>query len=96
VTHAVSMGVASATAGTTSSQDDPASDTVPNRAATSRDALPATGTSVSEMLRAGSSLQDFAAVLVAIMIALGLVRWSRRDTEKRYSPVFLSLAGNPG
>jgi len=96
VTNASSTGVASAAAGTTSSQDDSASDTVPNRAATSRDALPATGTSASETLRAGSSLQDFAAVLVAIMIALGFARWSRRDAEKRYAPVFLSLAGNPG
>jgi hypothetical protein len=54
------------------------------------------GTSTNDSLRGGSSLQDFAAVLVAIMIALGLVRWSRRDTEMRYSPVFLSLAGHPG
>jgi hypothetical protein len=90
------MGLASAAAGTTSSQDDSASDTVPNRAATSRDALPATGTSASQTLHAGSSLQDFAAILVAFMIALGLVRWSRRDAERRYSPVFLSLAGHPG
>jgi hypothetical protein len=54
------------------------------------------GMSAHDTLRGGSSLQDFAAVLVAIMIALGLVRWSRRDAERRYSPVFLSLAGCPG
>jgi hypothetical protein len=31
-----------------------------------------------------------------LIIALVLLRWSRRDDEHRYSPVFLSLAERPG
>jgi hypothetical protein len=37
-----------------------------------------------------------AALAAAIIIALALVRWSRREAEFRYSPVFLSLAERPG
>jgi hypothetical protein len=47
-------------------------------------------------LRDGSSLDDLAAILASIMIALGLVRSFWREAELRYSPIFLSLAERPG
>jgi hypothetical protein len=89
------MDVGASSAGTEGSRDESASD-APTPATTSRDTYPAMGMSANDTLRGGSSIQDFAAVLVAIMVALGFSRWSRRDAESRYSPVFLSLAGHPG
>jgi hypothetical protein len=58
--------------------------------------LPATGSTAPDLLRDGSSLDDLAAILASIMIALGLVRSFWREAELRYSPIFLSLAERPG
>ena len=68
----------------------------PNAPASSEGTVPATGMSARDSLRGGSSFNDVAAILAAMLIALGLVRWSRRESKMRYSPVFLSLAGHPG
>jgi hypothetical protein len=90
-----------ATSGT--STDVPASDApssprgepVPIAPVPPEDAIP-TGTAARDTQRGGSSTQDLAALAAAIFIALALVRWSRREAELRYSPVFLSLAERPG
>jgi hypothetical protein len=68
----------------------------PNAPDSSEGTVPPTGMSARDSLRGGSSFSDVAAILAAMFIALGLVRWSRRESEMRYSPVFLSLAGHPG
>jgi hypothetical protein len=68
---------------------------VPIGPATPEEAVP-TGTAARDTMRGGSSTHDLAALAAPIFIALALVRWSRREAELRYSPVFLSLAERPG
>jgi len=68
----------------------------PDAPHSSEGTVPATGMPARDSLSGGSSSSDVAAILAAMLIALGLVRWSLRESEMRYSPVFLSLAGHPG
>lgn len=50
----------------------------------------------SQSLRSPSSSQDVGVLATLILIALALVRWSRREAELRLSPAFLSLPERPG
>lgn len=47
-------------------------------------------------LQGPSSGQDLGVLVTAILIALVLVRWSRREAELRLSPAILSLLERPG
>lgn len=61
------------------------------------DALPAAAEwTARPLLRDGSSFNDLAAILAALMIALGLVRLSVRESEFGYSSIFFPLAERPG
>jgi hypothetical protein len=56
----------------------------------------AVASAARDSLRDGSSFNDVAAILVAMMLALGLARWSCRVAELRHKPIFLLLAERPG
>lgn len=60
------------------------------------DGLPAAAQSTSRQLLDAWSFDDFAAVLAAIMLALGFAQWSRREAERHHRPIFLPLAERPG
>lgn len=49
-----------------------------------------------DVRRASSSFNDVAAILAAIMLALGFARSVRREAELRHKPIFLPLAEHPG
>jgi hypothetical protein len=58
--------------------------------------LPTAGSTAPQNLRGSSNANDLAAVLAAIVIALALLHWSRREAERSPTPVFLRLAERPG
>jgi hypothetical protein len=84
---------AAATFDSEAAPSSPETPTAPGRS----DGLPADAESTSpQLLRDTWSFDDFAAVLAAILLALGLVRWSRREAELLHKPIFLPLAERPG
>jgi hypothetical protein len=56
----------------------------------------AVASSAYDSSRDGSSFNDVAAILVAMVLALGFARWSCRGAELRHKPIFLLLAERPG
>jgi cytoskeletal protein RodZ len=97
LTSALTTGpVAAAAASDAGAAVTSSSGAAPESAATPDGVPPAMGSTARNVLGGDSSFDDLAAILAAIVIALGLVRWSRRENETVYSPVFLSLAARPG
>jgi hypothetical protein len=50
----------------------------------------------ADPLRPRPRMHDLAAFLILMTLLIGFGRWSRREAEKRLSPLFLSLAERPG
>jgi hypothetical protein len=74
----------------------PSTDEPPAAPRGSSSALPTASASPRDGLRIGTPSPDAGMLATLLIIALVLVRWSRREDEHRYSPVFLSLAERPG